>query len=58
MFGFGRNKTQFVALAMMLALFAPAFAAAQVSWAKNFSDALKQAAQEDKHIILDISATW
>jgi hypothetical protein len=30
----------------------------QVSWVKNFDDALSQAAKEKKFIVLDMSASW
>ena len=36
----------------------PIFSMAQVAWIKNFDAALKQAAQEKKFIVLDISASW
>jgi hypothetical protein len=55
---FFQNKTKYLALALAMALLTPAFATAQVSWAKNFDEAVKQAAKENKFVILDISATW
>ena len=41
----------------LLLVFAPLNAVAQVAWAKSFDAALKQAAEEKKFIILDISAS-
>jgi hypothetical protein len=46
------------ALVSLFGLFSPAFATAQVTWAKNFDDALKQAGKEKKFVVLDISASW
>jgi hypothetical protein len=36
----------------------PIFAVAQVAFVKDFNAALKQAAQENKFIVVDISASW
>jgi hypothetical protein len=46
-----------IILLLLLAM-APTFAMAQVAWVKSFDEALKQAAQEKKFIVLDISASW
>jgi len=53
----GRNQRVFL-IALALAVLAPVFAGAQVAWVKDFKSALKQAAQENKFVVLDISATW
>jgi hypothetical protein len=47
----------------LVAVFAPlvvisVLAADQISWVKSFDVARKQAAKENKFIVLDISATW
>jgi len=46
------------ALVSLFGLFSPAFSPAQVTWVKNFDDALKQAGKEKKFVVLDISASW
>ncbi len=43
---------------LILFLLEPSFLAAQVSWVKNFDDALRQAAAQKKCVVLDISASW
>jgi hypothetical protein len=52
-----RNQKVFL---IVLALFvlAPVSASAQVAWVKDFNTALKQAAKENKFVVLDISASW
>jgi hypothetical protein len=47
-------------MAAILSLFvlAPMLGSAQVAWVKDFNTALKQAARENKFIVLDISASW
>jgi hypothetical protein len=52
-----RNAVVFF-FALTLIVCAPSFSYAQVSWAKDYDTALKQAAQEKKFIVLDISASW
>ncbi len=43
----------------MFTLIAPMFTfAAEVAWVKDFDAALKQAAEEKKFVILDMSASW
>ena len=37
---------------------APVLGIAQISWARNFDAALKQAEKENKFIVLDVSASW
>ena len=36
----------------------PVLAVEQMTWARSFDAALKQAAKEKKFIVLDISASW
>jgi hypothetical protein len=43
---------------LSLLLLVPILALAQVAWVKNLDAALKQAAREDKFVVLDISASW
>jgi thiol:disulfide interchange protein len=31
---------------------------AQVAWVKNYDEALKQAVEQDKFVVIDISASW
>jgi len=38
--------------------FGPACIHSQVKWITDFEEALKQAHEEDKFIVLDISASW
>jgi len=45
-------------IALALFVFVPVFAGAQVAWVKDFNAALKQAAKENKFVVLDISASW
>jgi hypothetical protein len=45
-------------LPLLLYVFTPVAAVAQVTWAKSFNGALQQAAKEKKYIVLDISASW
>jgi hypothetical protein len=52
-----RKKTAAVVIPLLF-LLAPVLAAAQVAWVKDFNAALKQAARENKFIVLDISASW
>jgi hypothetical protein len=52
-----RKKTATAAM-LLLFVFVPIVAKAQVAWVKDFSTALKQAAKEKKFIVLDISASW
>lgn len=37
---------------------APVLCQAQVAWVKDYNAALKQAAKEDKFVVLDMSTTW
>ncbi len=53
----GRNQKVFL-IALALFVLAPVFAGAQVAWVKDFNAALKQAAKENKFVVLDISASW
>jgi uncharacterized protein YyaL (SSP411 family) len=57
MLGYRRSNAAWIALFLLLAT-APALVVAQVAWVKSFDDALKQAAKENKFIVLDISASW
>jgi hypothetical protein len=41
-----------------LSFAAPVLSMAQVAWVKDFDTALKQAAKEDKFVVLDMSTTW
>jgi hypothetical protein len=43
---------------LLLLLFVPISAMAQMAWINSYDDALKQAAKEKKFIVLDISASW
>ncbi len=43
---------------LLVFVFAPILATAQVAWVKDFDTALKKAAKEEKFIILDLSASW
>ena len=36
----------------------PILSMAQVDWVKDYDTALKQAAKENKFVVLDISASW
>lgn len=42
---------------LALSVMTPALSAAQMAWIKDFNAALKQAAQEKKFVVLDISAS-
>jgi hypothetical protein len=53
----GRNQKAFL-VALALVVFAPVLASAQVAWVQDFSAAQKQAAKENKFVVLDISASW
>ena len=53
-----KDKILIPAIVLLLSLFIPLLAVAQVAWVKNFNDALKQAAREKKFVVLDISASW
>jgi hypothetical protein len=55
---FRRRGIRIAVMLLAICMIAPVFAAAQVAWVKNYSDALKQAAKEKKFIVLDISASW
>ena len=39
-------------------LLGPACSRAQVAWVTDFDEALKQAAEKEQWIVLDISASW
>lgn len=52
-----RNQKVFL-IALALFVLAPVSAGAQVAWVKDFNAALKQAAKENKFVVLDISASW
>lgn len=39
-------------------LFIPSCARAQVAWVTDFDEALKQAAEKEQFVVLDISASW
>ena len=58
MLKFCRTQMGLWALISLFGLFSPEFATAQVTWVRNFNDALKQAAKEKKFVVLDISASW
>ena len=45
-------------IAVAALVLAPIFAADQIAWIKDYDTALKQAAKEQKFIVLDISASW
>ena len=56
---FQRNKAAWMILLLVLSFaFSPVVAMAQVAWGKSFDAALRQAARENKFLILDISASW
>ena len=57
MFRYRPSNAAWISLLLFLAM-APNLAMAQVAWVKGFDDALKQAAKENKFIVLDISASW
>ncbi|MBN2242723.1 MAG: hypothetical protein JW793_08530 [Acidobacteria bacterium] len=44
--------------AAVFLLLAPACARAQVAWVTDFEEALRQAAEKDQFVVLDISASW
>jgi hypothetical protein len=52
------RKKSIMAAVLSLFVLAPMLAIAQVAWVKDFDAALKQAARENKFIVLDISASW
>jgi hypothetical protein len=52
------RKKSIMAAILSLFVLAPMLAIAQVAWVKDFDTALKQAARENKFIVLDISASW
>jgi hypothetical protein len=52
------RKKSIMAAILSLFVLAPMLAIAQVAWVKDFDAALKQAARENKFIVLDISASW
>ena len=52
----GHKKILMILLAICMA--PSIFAGAQIAWVKTFKEALKQAANEKKFIVLDISASW
>jgi hypothetical protein len=54
---FRRHIIAFV-IPLFLFTLAPIVARAQVAWVKDLDTALKQAARENKFIVLDISASW
>jgi hypothetical protein len=47
-----------LAAVLFLLTLAPVLAVAQVAWVRDFNAALRQAAQEKKFLVLDISASW
>jgi hypothetical protein len=51
-----KNVAWLVLFSLFIVVSIPAMA--QVAWVKSFDDALKQAAKENKFIVLDISASW
>jgi len=42
-------------ISFLIFVFEPAVSIAQISWVKNFDEALKQAAAEKKCVVLDLS---
>jgi hypothetical protein len=52
------RKKPIVVAILSLFVLAPTLVRTQVAWVKDFDSALKQAAREDKFIVLDISASW
>jgi hypothetical protein len=55
---FYRRNRKVVLILVVSFILLPVAANAQVAWVKDFNTALKQAAQEKKFIVLDISASW
>jgi len=51
-------KTRYIAIFFSFLFLIPIFSMAQVAFQKDFNAALKQAAQEKKFIVLEISASW
>jgi len=43
---------------VIIFFFIPACARAQVAWVTDFDEALKQAAETERFVVLDISASW
>ena len=52
------RKNSLALAVLLLFVLAPIYAAAQVAWVEDFESALKQAAKENKFVILDLSASW
>ncbi len=52
------HRRHILTVSLLVSVFASGLGAAQVAWVKNFDDALKQAAAEKKHVVLDLSASW
>ena len=44
-------------ISFLIFVLEPAVSVAQISWVKNFDDALKQAAAEKKYVVLDLSTS-
>ena len=51
-----RCARSFLFVLPLLVLTVPSLA--QVAWVKKYDDALKQAADQEKFIVIDISASW
>jgi hypothetical protein len=53
-----RGNNKYIGMVLSILFLAPLVTLAQVTFVKDFNDALKQAAKEKKFIVLDISASW
>ena len=52
------QKNIITQIVLLVFLFTPILAEAQVAWEKDFDSALKRAAKEEKFVVLDFSASW
>jgi len=52
------HKKSVMFIPVLVFFFQPGLLVGQVSWVKNFDDALKQASAEKKCLVLDLSASW
>ena len=53
-----RKHRKILALPLAVIFMAPILAVGQVAFVKSYDAALKQAARENKFIVLDVSASW
>ena len=49
---------RFSLLSLLAVLFAHSLCLAQVAWVERYDDALKQAADQKKFLVVDLSASW